>query len=831
MRNLSVPELSSRIIAQKTDIYSLPLSVIENKEKGEKKKLKIAKITVCFCTTALILVCMFSSLSMTVEAKSQPAEYVPGEVIIGLKDVSIAEFRPVISGLGAAIKREITGLNTIVIRVALGAEDSLMQSMRGRPEVAFVERNGIYKATFVPNDTNWPLQWNMPMIKADKAWDTHRGSSEVVIAIIDSGIDYNHPDLAANYKSGGYDWVNNDFDPVDDNSHGTHCAGIAAAVLNNALGVAGLAQVKVWTEKVLGSTGSGSWDDAASGIIHATDKGVNVISMSMGGYGYSSLVDSACTYAWNHGVVLVAAAGNDYLNLNTYPFYPACFSTVIAVSATNSADNFDSSYSNYGSKIEVSAPGTSIYSTILGNIYGYKTGTSMATPHVAGLAALIWSYKPQLTNLGLRNALDTAVDDKGAVGRDIYYGYGRINCQKIISSPEKYQYRFQVSPFIDRVWVNVTSKPGGTLINGKINLTSPSVGYPGPVLGWASGDNFYMTFDYRTAPGYYELGFLVGKISTASGNLYRTMDGKTWVGPTAVTLTSFAEAIDDSEHLIATADIEPTAIQYVEGLNPAQTLSTSYTYAGGWYALQYTPSISYPLKKIELMAGLGTGPFFVQLRLDNGTGYPSSTVLRQATFTMANSVSWQGKEFDTSYQVIAGTPYWIVFQPVNGSRASIATGGTLVTQCWDNFGDGTGDWDSKSTTYPWMARFYREIQPRFQYHFTVSPFVDKAYVNVTSQSGGSLIYGLANVTSNTQNYPAPILGWASGNNFYMVFDYRTVIGSGAFELGFLVGTVSTASGNLYRTTEGTPVIGPTAVTLVAFAENANEKTKLTSATQ
>lgn len=799
--------------------------------KKEKEKMKNTKTILCFCIIAIMFFCTISPLLTNVEAVAKPSEYVPGEVIIGLKDASLAAIRPVISGLGAAIEREITGLNAIVVKVSPGAEDSLMQSMRGRPEVAFVERNGIYKATFVPNDTNWPLQWNMPMIKADKAWDTHRGSSEVVIAIIDTGIDYNHPDLAANYKSGGYDWVNNDFDPIDDNSHGTHCAGIAAAVLNNALGVAGVAQVKVWTEKVLDSAGSGSWDDAASGIIHATDKGVNVISMSMGGYGYSSLVDIACTYAWNHGVVLVAAAGNDYLSLNTYPFYPACLSTVIAVSATNSADNFDSSYSNYGSKIEVSAPGTSIYSTILGNSYGYKTGTSMATPHVAGLAALIWSYKPQLTNSGVRNALDTAVDDKGAAGRDSYYGYGRINCRKIVSSPEKYQYRFQLSPFIDRVWVNITSKPGGTLINGKINLTSPSVGYPGPVLGWASGDNFYMTFDFRTVPGLYELGFLVGKISTRTGSLYRTLDGNTWVGPTAVTLVSFAETTEDSEQSNAAAEVEPTAIQYVEGFNPAQTLSTSYTYTGGWYGLRYTPSISYPLKKIELMAGLGTGPFVVQLRPDNGTGYPSSTVLRQTTFTMANSTSWQGKEFDTSYRVIAGTPYWIVFQPVYGSRASIATGGTLVTHCWDNFGDGTGDWDSKVTTYPWMARFYREIQPGFRYHFTVSPFIDKAYVNVASQSGGSLIYGLANVTANIQNYPAPILGWASGNNFYMPFDYRTVIGSGAFELGFLVGTVSTASGNLYRTTDGTPVIGPDAVTLVPFAENANEKTKLTSATQ
>jgi hypothetical protein len=162
-------------------------------------------------------------------------------------------------------------------------------------------------------------------------------------------------------------------------------------------------------------------------------------------------------------------------------------------------------------------------------------------------------------------------------------------------------------------------------------------------------------------------------------------------------------------------------------------------------------------------------------------------------------------------------------------RSPIAASGTDIAACWDYYSTGYG-WEDKSTIHPYMARFYREVQPKFQYHFNLSPFVDKVYVNVTSQTGGMLIYGLANVTSGSLGYPAPVLGWASGNNFYMPFDYRTVIGSGAFELGFIVGTVSTASGKLYRTFDGTSVVGPTAVTPVAFAETAKEQTKFTSAT-
>jgi thermitase len=777
--------------------------------------MRKSKLLISLCILSFLTAMVLPNLSVFSAAPSPSTSSVPGEIIIGLKDASIESFRPVINALGATIKREIPTLNAIVVRVPTGAEDNFMKSMKGRPGVAYVEKNGVYQATFIPNDTNWPLQWNMPMIKANASWDTYRGSSEVTLAIIDTGIDYTHNDLAANYLALGYDWVNNDYDPKDDNSHGTHCAGIAAAVLNNALGVAGLAQVKVMTEKVLDSTGTGSWDDAASGIIHATDKGANVISMSMGGYGYSSLVDAACSYAWSHGVVLVAAAGNDYRNLDTYPFYPACLSTVIAVSATNSADNFDSSYSNYGSAIEVSAPGTNIYSTVLSNGYGYKTGTSMACPHVAGLVALIRSYKPQLTNSQVRSVLQTAVDDKGTPGKDVYYGYGRINCQKIISSPEKYQYKFTISGFADRVYVNVTSQAGGMLINGKANLTSPNANYPAPVLGWGVGNEFYMIFDYRKSATSFDLGIIVGTISTASGKLYRTMDGVTWVGPTAVSLVPFAAETTEEQPSMAEA-VEPAAIQYVEGFNPTGTVA-SYTYVGGWYGLQYTPSVSYPLKKVELMTGGKTGPFVVQLRPDNGTGYPSSTVYRQVTFTMSNTIGWQGAEFDTAYMVTAGTKYWIVYQPVYGSRCSIATSGTSYTHAWDNFGDGTGDWDYKGTSYPWMAKFYREVQPKFTYHFTLSPFVDKVYVNVNSQPGGMLINGLANVTTNVENYPAPVLGWGVGNSFYMPLDYRTVIGSGGYELGLIVGTISTASGKLYRTQDGVTWTGPTAVSLVPFA--------------
>jgi len=755
--------------------------------------------------------------NLTVASARNEAKFVSGEVILGFEEISVSSL-DAIRANGGIIKGEIPQLKALVVKVDAGKEDEFIKTAKALPGVKYAERNGIVQAAYIPNDPNWNLLWNMPKIKADKAWDTYRGYKTVIIAIIDTGVDYTHSDLAVNYMPGGYDWVNDDFDPMDDNSHGTHCAGIAAAVMDNSIGVVGVAQSKIWAEKVLNSAGSGSWDDIANAIIHATDKQVNIISMSLGGYSYSSLLESACTYAYNKNVLLVAAAGNDNTNLNTNPFYPACFNTVIAVGATTSTDA-KSSYSNYGDQVELSAPGDNIYSTVLSNSYGYKTGTSMATPHVAGLAALIWSYKPTQSNGELRSSLQKAVDDLGTPGRDIYFGYGRINCQKQVSSPEKYQYRFTLSPFIDRAWVNITSQSGGTLIYGKLNVTSIHPSYPAPILGWASGDDFYMTFDYRTAgPGYYELGFLVGKISTRSGKLYRTTDGQTWVGPTSVTLNPFTTETSEESFGPCTAEvIEPQAIQYVEGFNTGGT-PTTWSYIGGWYGIPYTPSITYPLKKVELMAGGGTGTFIVQLRTDSG-GYPSSTILRHVAFTMSNTRTWQGAEFDTAYKVTAGVQYWIVFQPVAGSYCSFATSGTLITHVWDDLADGTGDWDFKDAVYPWMAKFYREVQPTYSYRFNLSPFSDKVYVNVASQTGGSLIYGLANTTTTTYPaYPAPVLGWASGDNFYMAFDYRTTLGASIYELGFIVGKISTRSGKLYRTRFGPDWYGPASVTLVPFAQ-------------
>lgn len=307
---------------------------------------------------------------------------------------------------------------------------SVIHAYLNDPNVEYAEPNYIYKIAGKPDDPYYSKQWAHQIIDSESAWNIEVGDSEVLVAVVDTGIDYTHEDLVANYVSLGYDWVNNDTDPMDDHGHGTHCAGIIAATTNNSIGIAGIAQVKIMAEKVLCSGGYGYTDWVANGIIHATNSGANIISMSLGSPTYSELLHDAVKYAYNNGVLLVAAAGNSQTDKR---FYPAGYDEVVAVAATDISDNL-AWFSNYGEWIEVAAPGVAIYSTLPNNTYGLMSGTSMACPHVAGEAALILSRFPTLTNEDLRFQLHWTTDDIGAPGKDNNFGYGRINLRRAVEA-------------------------------------------------------------------------------------------------------------------------------------------------------------------------------------------------------------------------------------------------------------------------------------------------------------------------------------------------------------------------------------------------------------
>lgn len=254
----------------------------------------------------------------------------------------------------------------------------------------------------------------------------------MIIAVIDSGVDLDHPDLQ-NKVVAGWDFVNNDAYPDDDHSHGTHVAGIAAAATNNALGVAGVSwDARIMPVKVLDSGGSGYMDDVIAGMEYAADHGAQVLNLSLGSVTSSSALQDAVNYARNRGAVVIAAAGNcgsGCIIGGQYYYnplmYPASCQNVVGVAATTSTDGW-ASFSEHNTYVDLSAPGVGIYSTIP-NGYGYKDGTSMATPFVSGLAALVLSRWPDYTPSQVETALFNNADDLGSSGRDDYFGYGRVN--------------------------------------------------------------------------------------------------------------------------------------------------------------------------------------------------------------------------------------------------------------------------------------------------------------------------------------------------------------------------------------------------------------------
>lgn len=331
----------------------------------------------------------------------------------------------------ATLTRE--GLNRIYkLKVDEKADlAQVIRAFKSSPYVEYAEPNYIAHVFITPNDPYWSSQWGMTKIEAPAAWDITTGSSSVTIAIVDTGVDLFHPDLSGKLVS-GYDFVNNDNNPQDDHGHGTHVAGIAAARTNNGTGVAGFSWgAKMMPVKVLDDYGNGDYEDVANGVIYAANSGAKIINLSLGGSAYSWTLKDAVEYAYNLGCVIVAAAGNN----NSSVSYPARYPEVIAVAATDSNDQ-RASFSNYGPEVDVAAPGVSIRSTYWwgGSTYGWLSGTSQAGPHVAGLAALIWSVNPGLNNIQVESIIKQTADDLGAAGRDNYYGFGRINARRALEA-------------------------------------------------------------------------------------------------------------------------------------------------------------------------------------------------------------------------------------------------------------------------------------------------------------------------------------------------------------------------------------------------------------
>lgn len=328
---------------------------------------------------------------------------------------------------------------------------NIIAELRQTGQVDCAERVPLNHSTLTPNDPSYGSEWHLGVINAASAWNYFSTGSSIKIAIVDNAVDRNHTDLSGNLWTNpgeiannnidddgdgyiddinGYDVADNDNNPNPPNNtfdHGTHCAGIASAKTNNSTGIASIGfSCKLMAVKATANSASASSvTNGYDGVVYAVAAGADVISMSWGGTGTSSIAQNVITWASQQGVVLVAAAGNS--NTNTM-FYPAAYTECIAVAATNSNDT-KASFSNYGTWVDISAPGNNIYSTLPSNQYGNMSGTSMACPMVAGLCGLMLSLNPSLTPADVRNCLTSSATNINAMNSSYIgmLGAGRID--------------------------------------------------------------------------------------------------------------------------------------------------------------------------------------------------------------------------------------------------------------------------------------------------------------------------------------------------------------------------------------------------------------------
>jgi len=334
----------------------------------------------------------------------------------------------------------------------------IVDKIKALPIVEEVDFNYQMNSFLVPNDTYYTSQWGLNNtgqaisyngntvgtpgadIDAERAWNITTGSSDVIIAILDTGIDLDHPDLASGLVD-GYNFVNNNTNANDGNMHGTACASIAAGRSNNSIGVSGICwDCSLMPVKVLSDQGYGDFDDIVNGVVWASDNGAQVISMSLGGGGYVSSFNNAIDYAHNNGTIVISASGNDNGSIS----YPAAYDNSLAIGAMSpcnerknpsSCDGENYWGSNYGNGLDLVAPGVRIHSATIGGGYiSNMNGTSSACPHAAGVAGLIYSIAPGMPPSEVRLAMQINSVDIGNLGYDTQTGWGRLNAYNAVSN-------------------------------------------------------------------------------------------------------------------------------------------------------------------------------------------------------------------------------------------------------------------------------------------------------------------------------------------------------------------------------------------------------------
>lgn len=383
-------------------------------------------------------------LSLPVSGSTHASAAVPGSettgrVVVAFEPGAASAAEHSAERAGARVDHRAPGSSFVVVTPGDGESPSaLARRLGGAKGVRYAEPEYVVRALFTPNDPRFGAQWNLSRIGAQTAWDVERGDPGVTIAVLDSGVDLQHPDLAGRLDTSiDYDFVSDDTYADDDYGHGTHVAGVIAAASDNLRDVAGIAHgCTLLPVRVLDGRGAGTDTDVAEGIRYAVDRGASIINLSLGTQVAARVLEDAVDYAVANDVVVVAAAGN----LGTEGLqYPAAYPDVIAVGATQ-RDNDLAPVSQHGSELDVVAPGINVISLrpVTGPAAGLPTGmlsgTSVAAPHATGVAALVRSEHPTWTAAVVAERLTATAEDLGDAGWDRWFGAGLVRADRAVAA-------------------------------------------------------------------------------------------------------------------------------------------------------------------------------------------------------------------------------------------------------------------------------------------------------------------------------------------------------------------------------------------------------------
>lgn len=411
-----------------------------------------------FRLSAIATVLALSGVPAIAQSGGDPEAYAPGRILLqpraGLPEAALAR---ILQENGGGKARRLGRSELRVVDLPAGREQAMVERLARNPHIKFAELDYRVAPALTPNDPYMGSAWHLSRIGVEAAWDVSTGTG-VTVAILDSGVDSAHPDLAQRLVP-GWNFYDNNADTSDVYGHGTQVAGSAGATLNNGLGVAAVSgHAAIMPIRVTDTSGAGWTSMIANGLIYAADRGVRVANISFANMPTRSSVVSAAQYMKDRGGLVFVAAGNRGVDEGF-----AVTTSMIPVSATDSADA-RASWSSFGNYVALSAPGVSVYTTNRGGGYGGASGTSIASPVAAGVAALTMAARPDLSAAQVESILFSSAVDLGAAGRDIHYGYGRVQASAAVAAAMKFTSAVDTAPPV----VSISAPLGSSTVKGLV---------------------------------------------------------------------------------------------------------------------------------------------------------------------------------------------------------------------------------------------------------------------------------------------------------------------------------------------------------------------------